>query len=131
MEVVYPNSNRIGQFRILYETLRDDASMCGALFVLCSPSPAHPYAAILGVERCETGRGMVYIAASPLFDELKEGEEIPEYRLEFAYDRPFENSEWEVRRVESGKFRFAAFRKVIVRVPPLQMGVAPQGAQLH
>ena len=122
MEIAYPNSPRIGQFRVLYQTLRDDGPMFAALLALCI---------VIRVDECESGRGKVWVCASPLFDELKEAEEIPEYRLEFSYDRPFENPEWEARRVESGKFRFAAFRKIIVRVPPLQMGVAPHGAQLH
>ena len=131
MQIVYPNSPRIGQFRVLYETLRADASMCGALFALCSPSAEHPYAAILNVEECETGRGKVYTAASPLFEELKENEEIPEYRLEFAHDQPFANPEWEARCVQSGKFGFAAFRKIIVRVPPAQIGTRPNQTVLH
>lgn len=122
MEVAYPNSSRIGSFKVLYETLRDDGPMCGALFALC---------VILGVEEHESGRGKEYIAASPLFEELKEGEEIPEYRIEFAYDQPFANPEWEARRVNSGKFGFAAFRKIIVRVPPLQMTLHPRDAALH
>jgi hypothetical protein len=131
MEIAYPNSNRIGRFRLLYETLRADAAMCGALFALCSPSLEHPSSAILAVEDHESGRGKEYIAASPLFDELLDGEEIPEYRIEFAYDRPFDNPEWETRRIESGKFRFAAFRQIVVRVPPLAIGARPQTGRLH
>jgi hypothetical protein len=122
MQIVYPNSSRIGRFRVLYETLRADAPMCGALFALC---------VVLGVEECESGGGKVYLAASPLFEELKENEEVPEYRIEYAHDGPFENPEWEARRVESGKFRFAAFRKIIVRVPPLQVGARPLQSTVH
>lgn len=125
MEVAYPNSNRIGRFKITYEALRADAHMCGALFALC---------VVLGVEDHESGRGKDYIAASPLFEELKDNEEIPKYRIEFAHDQPFANPEWEQRRVESGKFRFAAFRKIIVRVPPLQIGQSgqrPNATTLH
>jgi hypothetical protein len=131
MEIFYPNSNRIGRFRILYTVLEEDRQMCGALFALCRSSEEHPYAAMLCVEPHESGRGVEYTAACPLFDELKEGEEIPEYRIEFAYDRPFENPEWEARRKESGKFRFAAFRNIIVRVPPATVGVRPQTGMLH
>jgi hypothetical protein len=122
MQIHYPNSNRIGRFRVLYETLRDDGPMCGALFALC---------VVLDVQECETGRGKVYTAASPLFEGLKEDEEIPEYRIECSYDRPFENPEWEAKRVDSGKFRFAAFRKIVVRVPPAQMGARPNQTSLH
>jgi len=122
MEIAYPNSSRIGRFNVTYETLRADAPMCGALFALC---------VTLGVEEHESGRGKTYTAACPLFQELMEGEEIPEYRIEFVHDRPFENPEWEARRTNSGKFGFAAFRKIIVRVPPLQVGARPLQSTVH
>jgi hypothetical protein len=122
MEIVHPGSNCIGSFNILDATLRDDAPMCAALFALCT---------LLAVEDHESGRGKTYIAASALFEPLAEGEEIPEYRIEFAYDRPFEIPELEARRVASGKFGFAAFRKIIVRVPTAQSGAHPQQTLIH
>ena len=131
MEIAYSDSNRIGQFRVLFETLIEHAAKIGALMALCAPSKDHPTAAILHVENCESGRGKIYTAASPLFDELKEGEEIPEYRIEIIYDQPFENPEWEARRMNSGKFGIAAFRKIIVRVPPAQIGARPQQTTVH
>jgi hypothetical protein len=122
MEIVHPDSNRVGSFNILNEVLRDDAPMCAALFALCT---------LLASEDHESGRGKTYIAASALFEPLAEGEEIPEYRIEFAYDQPFANPEWEARRVASGKFGFAAFRKIIVRVPTAQSGAHPQQMRVH
>lgn len=122
MQIFYPDSNRLGKMDILYKTLREEREMCGALFSLC---------VVLHVEDHESGRGKTYYAASDLFQPISDGAEIPEYRLEFAYDRPFENPEREAARVNSGRFGFVAIRKNIVRVPSLTMGVMPHGAQLH
>jgi len=131
MQVAYPNSNRVGKILISFETLRDDAVLCGALFALLSPSAEHPNSAILGVEDHESGRGKAYIAASDLFQELADGEEIPEYRIECVHDQPFANPEWEAKRIDSGKFGFAAFRKIIVRAPPASIGARPREISLH
>jgi len=127
MEVYYPNSNRLGRILVLYETIAEQAEMLGALFAL---------GVVVEVEDHECGRGKIYtIACRPqgphFFDALSEGEEIPEYRIEWAHDCAFENPEREAKRVDSGRFGFAFVRKIIVCVPPLQMGVAPQSAQLH
>jgi len=126
MEIFYPDSNRLGQFLIAHETLRADSSMVGALIALF---------AVLHIEDHESGRGKVFtVAAKPpmiALDELDDGEEIPQYRVEFAYGRPFENPEWEARRINSGRFGFAFFRKIIVRVPVLAMSVNSRPAALH
>lgn len=123
-EIVFPDSNRIGKFSIPFETLREggERPMLQALFGLCI---------ILKTEAHESGRGTTYIAASELFQPLGEGEEIPEYRIEFAFDRPFENSEREAARMESGKFGFCAVRQFILRVPPASVGVSPKAGALH
>jgi len=122
MELYYPDSNRLGKFNITYETLLNDRPMCAALFAL---------GVVIYTERHESGRGIIYYAASEAFDELTDKEEIPEYRIEFVYDRPFENPEWEARRVASGKFGFAFFRNTIVRVPALELGVKAARPSLH
>jgi hypothetical protein len=122
MKIVHPGSNRVGSFNILNEVLRDDAPMCAALFALCT---------LLASEDHESGRGKTYIAASALFEPLAEGEEIPEYRIEFARDCPLPNPEWEAKRVNSGAFGFAAFRKIIVRAPPAQLAARPHQTRLH
>ena len=109
-EVIYPGSNRIGKFNLQHELLRDGAErpMLQALFGLC---------VVLGTEAHESGRGLTYIAASDIFQPLAEGEEIPEYRIEFAAGVPFPNPEHEARRLNSGAFGFVAVRQIIVRVP--------------
>jgi len=124
-EVVYPDSNRVGKFNLLYEVLRDGTQrpMMLALFGLCI---------ILDVDEHESGRGKTYVAASELFQPLTEGEEIPEYRIEFAANMPFANKELEAKRLNSGQFGFVAVRKIIVRVPPAQLRLQPrETGQLH
>ena len=111
-KIHHSDDNRIGSFLVSYETIANDRVMLGALLALC---------VVLDVENHESGRGTRYIGASELFQPLAEGDEVPEYRIEFAFDQPFANAEWERRRVNSGRFGFAAFRKIIVRVPPIQM----------
>lgn len=122
-QIVFPDSNRIGKFRILYEILRDgrERPLLQALFGLC---------VILQTEPCESGRGTFYIAASDLFQPLAEGEEIPEYRLEVAWpDQAFPDPEREKDALQSNGFRFAAIRKVIVRVPLASFSVQPQATK--
>jgi hypothetical protein len=121
-EVYYPDSDRIGMLLILYETLRDERELVGALVALGT---------IISCEDHESGRGKVFTLACEHFQRLAEGEEIPEYRVEFVYDQPFADPEWEAKRVNSGKFGFAFFRKIIVRAPPLEIGASARAAVLH
>lgn len=118
IEICYPDSNRIGKFKILHEHLRDGARrpMWQSLFGLC---------VVLGSHEDESGRGMVFYAASDLFQEVKEGEEIPEYRIEHAQNMPFPDPEHQARRLDGGAFGWVAVRKIILRVPPLQMSIRP------
>lgn len=124
-EVVFPDSNRIGKFNLAHELLRDGAQrpMLQALFGLC---------VVLEVDDHESGHGKTYIAASDLFRPLAEGEEIPEYRIEFACNQAFDNPEREASRINSGVFGFCAIRQIIVRVPPAQLTYRPVApGQLH
>lgn len=126
-KIAYPDSNRIGKFRIMYEVLLDghERPLLQALFGLCL---------ILKTEDPEeSGRGVMYYAASDLFQPLLEGQEIPEYRLECAWpDQAFENPEREEQCLRSGGFRFVAIRKNIVRVPPAQLFIrATAPGQVH
>jgi hypothetical protein len=124
-EIVYPDSPRVGRFQITYELLRDGSHrpMLQALFGLC---------VVLDVEDHESGRGKTYTAASELFQPLKEGEEIPEYRIECACNMAFENPERELDRINSGAFGFCAIRQIVVRVPPAQFTHRPVApGQLH
>lgn len=124
----YASSNRVGMFRILHELLQDgrERPLLQALFGLC---------VVLHTEPCESGRGVYYIAASDLFEELREGEEIPEYRIEMAWpDQALKNPAHELTctRSADGRFRFKAIRKIIVRVPPASLVVrAPAPGSVH
>jgi hypothetical protein len=117
--VAFADSPRIGKFHVPHETLNDGSErpMLQALFGLCI---------VLEAGEHESGRGKTYIAASELFEALNEGDEVPEYRIEFAYDRPFEAADHEARRTNQGRFGFVAIRKIVVRVPPVQVSVRPQ-----
>ena len=122
----YPDSNRIGKFNVLHEVLADGTNrpMLQALFGLC---------VVLDVSENESGRGKTYIAASDLFQPLNEGEEVPEYRIDFAHDRAFPNADHESMRINStNKFGFVAIRQTVVRVPQLQFTAAAKNpASLH
>jgi len=118
-QICYPDSNRVGKFNITHEQLRNGAErpMLQALFGLC---------VVFDVEEHESGRGKTYYAASELFQPLLEGEEFPEYRIEFAAPGvPFPNPEHQARRLDSREFGFIAVRQIIVRVPPAQMSYQP------
>lgn len=119
MEIAYSASPNIGKFNIPHETLHDggEAPMLKALFGLC---------VILHTEQHESGRGMTYVAASELFQPLREREEIPEYRIEFGHLRPLPDAELEARAIASANFRFAAVRQVVIRVPPAQTHLSPR-----
>ena len=124
-QIAYSASPRVGKFHIPYETLQDGGArpMLQALFGLCI---------ILDVDDHESGRGKSYIAASEIFQVLTEGDPVPEYRIDFAFDCPFPNPEHEARRLNSGRFGFVATRQIIVRVPAasaLTLGQTPR--KLH
>jgi len=125
MEIVYPDSNRLGQFFVPYEVLRNgaDRPLLQALFGLCLP---------LKTEEHENGRGLRYYAVSAMFQELLEGEEIPEYRIAMVCGK-FENPEYERQRTNSGEFGFVAVRNTIIRVPPVHVSVntAPLNQVTH
>lgn len=118
-QIAYADSPRIGKFHIPHETLNDGAQrpLLQALFGLC---------VVLEAGDHESGRGKTYIAASELFEALSEGDEVPEYRIEFAFDMPFEALDHEARRLNNGRFGFVAIRKIIVRVPPVSVSLRPQ-----
>lgn len=109
-QIVSTGSNRVGKFLLSYELLGDakERPVVQALMGLC---------VVLSCEEHESGRGKTYIGSSDLFQPLAEGEEIPQYRIEFAYDQPFQNPEHEANRVNNGAFGFAAIRQNIIRVP--------------
>jgi hypothetical protein len=107
MQIIFPDSNRLGQFNVLFE--RHDPRLV-ALLGLCT---------VLAQEQHESGRGISYIAVSPLFEPLADGDEIPQYRIECAYDCAFEQAEHQARRVDAGRFGFVAIRQTIVRVPAI------------
>lgn len=119
LEISYPDSNRVGKFNLASEVLRDGSArpMLQALFGLC---------VVLDVADHESGRGKTYICASALFEPLAEGEEVPEYRIEFAAGMPFPAADHEARRLNNGPFGFVAIRKIVLRVPPLTVGAHPQ-----
>ena len=123
VKVPYANSNRIGKVNILYEVLRDEPEMIGALQALLLP--------IIESFDHASGRGKTYIAASKLFHELQENDEIPEYRIEFVYDQHFENPEREAARINSGRFGFVAIRNHIVRAPLLNIAARASHPSLH
>lgn len=118
--VHHPDGNRVGRVSILYATLHDGAErpMLRALFDLCRLVSEFPH---------ECGRGQTFVLDGPLFDELAPGDEVPEYRVEYAWaGRPFTNPEHEQGCVRSGAFRFKAIRKIVIRVPPAALkAVAP------
>ena len=126
-QIFYPDSNRIGYFSILFEVLHDGTRrpMLNALFGLCIP---------IKTEADESGRGTKYYCHSELFDELREGDEIPKYRIEAcpAGPQPFADPLLEARRKDNAGWSFAAVRNTIVRVPPVQLGIAiRKPGQLH
>lgn len=125
MEILYKDSNRVGFVLIPHETLKHEGEMFGAFLSLVT---------VLHVEEHESGRGKQYYVACPvdvpLFEQLGEGEEIPEYRLEFSIE-PFKNEEYEAKRINSGKFGFVAIRRLIVRVPSASLGTKMGAAKLH
>ena len=111
LEISYPDSPNIGKFLLPYELIRDGARrpILQALFGLC---------VILHTEPHESGRGMTYYAASDLFQPLMEGEEIPQYRIEHAWNMPFPDPEHEARRVNGQNgIGFVAIRNFIIRAP--------------
>ena len=111
---------KVGKFNVLYEHIESpaDRPWLNALFSLMLGPP-------LFVEEHESGRGKTYIYASELFEPLTEGEEIPEYRIERAFNMAFAEADKEARRLNVGPFGFVAIRNHIIRVPPLQTVIRP------
>jgi hypothetical protein len=111
MEIASSDSNTLGNFSLTYE-MQTDTELVRALMSLCKVLHAEPH---------ESGRGTRYVAASALFQPLLEGEEIPEYRIEFRQDSaPFDTMEDECRALAHSGLRFAAFRQHIIRVPTIR-----------
>lgn len=112
--VHYADSPCVGKFNLPYEVLQDgtERPMLQALFGLCVVLESYDH---------ESGRGKTYVAASELFQALTEGEEVPDYRIDFACNRAFDNAEHEQRRINNGDFGFVATRQFILRVPQLQL----------
>lgn len=124
-EILYPDSNRVGKFNLTHELLQGGGNrpMLQALFGLC---------VVLEAGDHESGRGKTYVAASELFQPLTEGEEIPEYRIEFACNQQFADAEHEAQRMNSGAFGFVAIRQIIVRAPTAQFASRARApGQLH
>lgn len=121
--VSYPDSNKVGQFQILDQILEDgrESPLLAALFSLCTVLKKWPH---------ESGRGVVYIAASELFQPLAEGATIPEYRIDVAWpDQSFKNPDHEAAALRSKGFRFVAIRQNIIRAPALAIHASTR--QLH
>ena len=113
MKPIYQtDSNKVGSFNILFEK-EPDTELMQALMDLCTVIHAFPH---------ESGRGTTYVAISDLFEGIEDGEEVPQYRIEFrAPDQKFDRPDYEVRRLNSRRFGFVAIRNTIIRVPPLQI----------
>lgn len=111
------HSPNLGMFLVPHEMLESDDGrhILPALFSLCI---------VLSVSAHESGRGLQYIASSGLFQPLSEGDEVPEYRIEYTFDAPFSNPEYEAQRLNTadGRFGFVAIRKNVLRVPPIPLG---------
>lgn len=111
-KVRYSSSNRIGKFRVMYETLEDREAM-RSLFALC---------VVLEAWEHESGRGREYIAVSELFEEVPEGGEVPQYRIEFDHPSlPLKGREPKAKFLKSLGFEWRAVRQNIVRVPLLNI----------
>lgn len=122
MEIFCETSNRLGCFRVL--TKNDLApELFKALHKIITP---------LRKEPDDTGRGVMFYAASDLFEPLLEGAEIPEYRIESIHvDARFPQPDHEARRINSDRFAFVAIRKIIIRVPPAVLGHAVPRPVMH
>lgn len=125
-QIVYTDSNRVAKLDIMYEQLEQNGPMLAALMGLV---------VVLQVEEHPSGRGKTFIVACKqnvkLFQELNEDDEIPEYRLEFVHDGKFEDPAREASRTNSGRYGFAAIRKTILRVPPVEMAIAIRSARVN
>lgn len=126
MEIMYKDSNRVAQIFIPYEAQKDDREKIAALMSILVVLKAEPH---------ENGRGTAFFVACDkdctLFEPLKEGENVPEYRLSSVYDQKFEQEDHEARRVNVGLYGFVAVRKTIIRVPPASMVSGAIGARVH
>lgn len=117
MQICYPDSNRVGQFHVLYEL--HDARL-RALMSLCTVLHSEPH---------ECGRGTTFVAASALFEPLAEGDEVPTYRIECAYDMAFAQPDHQARRIDAGPFGFVAIRQIVLRVPAV--AIEQRAQQVH
>ena len=112
---------RVGQFNVPDELLRDRA-LVAALMSLMT---------VMESWRHESGRGMSYIAMSPLFQPItvpygEKAAEIPTYRIEFDHPKkPLADREAAKECIRVGRFGlgFRAVRQNIVRVPLLNVRV--------
>jgi len=114
-EVYCKDSNRIGKFRILHELLQDgrETPRLSAIFSLCVMFDDETH-------EDETGRGLMFYAASDLFQPIAEGSEIPEYRIECAWPgQAFQNPEHETQCMRAGPFRVIAVRQIVIRAPAI------------
>lgn len=126
-QISFPNSNRIGKYRIMREFMTDDENR-PILKALQS------IVLIIETEPDETGRGTMFYAASDLFEPIAEGGEIPEYRLCWARNCHFEREDYEAKRID-GKageetIGFVAIRKIVIHVPPATLALYPKQAHL-
>ena len=109
------DSAKVGVMLITFETMTDRELM-HALMELCT---------VLHIEPHESGRGNRFVVVSELFQDLRSQEEIPEYRVEFRTTGiPFENPEFEAKRLNSAGFGFVAIRQNVIRVPAIAMSYA-------
>lgn len=115
IQVQFTESNRLGKFNLPDERIDHDAGMCQHLLKLCTVIMDEPH---------ESGRGRFIMAASPLFDALAEGDEIPEYRIEAVCDAQFADEDKRLRAHKSGRYFFAAIRQILVRVPSVGIRAA-------
>lgn len=111
---------RVGMFNLSDEILADRA-LTEALMSLMT---------VMESWRHESGRGMSYIAMSPLFQPIqaapRQTVEIPTYRIEFDHPRkPLADREAAKECIRVGRFGlgFRAVRQNIVRVPLLSIKV--------
>jgi hypothetical protein len=114
VQLVFEGSSRVGQFRVDDQFVVENRELIGALLGLC---------VILDVRPDDSGRGRLFTCASDLFEPLNEGDEIPEYRIEATHGSTnFPQDDHEARALAAGDgFKFVAIRRVIVRVPAIEM----------
>ena len=114
MNIAY-NNPKVGIMNITHE-MHADRELMSALM---------KHVTVLNAQQHESGRGIEYIVSCELFDDLKEGEEIPEYRIEMCPPgMKFDNDEYEQRKQVGTDFRFVAIRQFIIRAPVLSTSLS-------